>query len=226
MFRKAIILGLILPVAVFFLKLIAIGLANFQPSEFKPVISIFLLDISASSRNLLQEEQNFILRMAKRMDSEDHVRIYVVTEDAYEVYDGNPHKTSAMREAMNKRSAFDSQAYGTAYGTALKKAIDDALIYKAKGYTPAIIVLGDLENEGAVDKQINWNTLPKNIKNTLNYIPDLSLTFLFADPQKLDEIRQVLIPVFKEKDKTDSLIFASEENTEQALRKFSRAVGR
>ena len=226
MFRKAIILGIILPLAVFIGKMIVIGVSSIKPTEFKPIVTIFLLDISASSRNLLTEEQNFILRMAKRLDSEDHTRIYVVTEDAYEVYDGNPHKTSSMREAMNKRSEYDKQAYGTAYGVAIKKAVDDALIYKAKGYTPAIVVLGDLENEGAVDKQINWNTLPKNIKNTLKYIPDLSLTFLYADPKKLDEVRQVLIPVFTEANKTDSLIFASEENVEQALRKFSRAVGR
>lgn len=226
MFRKAIVFGILIPIIVFIGKVTVIGIKSFQPSEFKPVISIFLLDISASSRNLLEEEQNYILRMAKRLDSEDHTRIYVVSEDAYEVYDGNPHKTSEMREALKKRSAYDSKAYGTAYGLALKKAIGDALIYKEKGYTPAIVVLGDLANEGDVKKQINWVTLPKNIQNTMRYIPDLSLTFLFADPQKLDEVRQVLIPVFKEANKTDNLIFASEENVEQALRKFSRAVNR
>lgn len=222
MFRKALILGIILPLAVFFLKLIVIGISNIKVGEFKPVVAIFLLDVSASNRNLLYAEQQCILRMSKRLDSEDHARIYVVTQDAYEVYDGNPHKLSAMREAMNRRSAFDNSAYGTAYGTALKKAVGDALRYKADGYVPAIVVLGDLENEGAINKQINWNTLPKNIKNTLKYVPDLSLTFLYAHPQKLDEVRQTLIKVMDE----NKLIIASEENVEQAMRKFSQAVGR
>ena len=222
MFRKALILGIMLPLAIFIFKLIAIGISNIKLGEFKPVVAIFLLDVSASNRNLLYQEQQCILRMAKRLDSEDHARIYVVTQDAYEVYDGNPHKLSAMREAMNRRSVFDDTAYGTAYGTALKKAVGDALRYKSDGYIPAIIILGDLENEGAINKQINWNTLPKNIQNTLKYVPDLSLTFLYAHPQKLDEVRQTLIPVMKE----NKLIIASEENVEQGMRKFSKAVGR
>lgn len=222
MFRKAIIIGLLLPVVIFVLKLVGIGISKIQPTEFKPVIGIFLLDISASSRALLEDEQECIIRIAKKLDSDDHIKVYVVTEDAYEVYDGNPHKASAIRAAIKKRSAFDSQAYGTAYGSALKKAVGDALRYKMEGYSPAIIVLGDLENEGAVDKQINWNTLPKNIQNTLKYIPELSLTFLYADPKKLDETRHTLISVMKE----DKLTIASEENVEMALRKFSKAVGR
>lgn len=222
MFRRALMLGIILPVVLYVCKVAAVAISSFEPGDFKPVVAIFLLDVSASNRNLLWQEQQCILRMSKKLDSEDHARIYVVTEDAYEVYDGAPNKLTAMRQAMNKRSVFDDKAYGTAYGVALKKAVGDALRYKAEGYTPAIIVLGDLENEGAVNKQINWNTLPKNLEKTLKYIPDLSLTFLYAHPQKLDEVRQTLIPVMQEK----KLIFASEENVDLAIRKFSQAVGR
>lgn len=222
MFRKAIILGLLIPLVVYLGKVILVAVSKIQPSEFKPVVAIFLLDISASSRGLLDDEQECIIRMAKKLDTDDHAKIYVVTQEAYEVFDGNPHKASVMRKAMEKRSTYDSQAYGTAYGSAIKKAVGDALRYKEEGYTPAIIVLGDLENEGAVDKQINWNTLPKNIQNTLKYIPELSLTFLYADPKKLDDAKQALIPVLKD----DKLIIASEENVEIALRKFSKAVGR
>ena len=221
MFKKAIILGILLPIVVFTLKLIFVGLSKVELSEFKPVVAIFLLDISASNRDLMYSQQ-CILKMAKRLDSEDHARIYVVTEDAYEVYDGQPHKTIAMREAMNKRSGLDSNAYGTAYGLALKKAIGDALRYKAEGYTPAIVFLGDMENEGDITKQINWSILPQDLEKTLTYIPDLSLTFLYAHPQKLDSIRQQLVPVMGEK----QLIIASEENVDIATRKFSQAIGR
>ena len=79
-----------------------------------------------------------------------------------------------------------------------------------------------MENEGDITKQINWNTLPKNIQNTLKYVPDLSLTFLYAHPQKLDDVRQALVPVMSEQ----KLIVASEENVEQSLRKFAQAIGR
>lgn len=221
MFRRALILGIILPLVVYLVKVVYVSFCNLDLDDFKPVVAIFLLDISASSRNTLYQEQQTILKMAKKLDSEDHARIYVVSQDAYEVYDGGPHKTIAMRDAMNKRSAYDADSWGTAYGEALKKAIDDALFYKEQGFTPAIIVLGDLENEGAVNKQINWNTLPKNMENTLKYVPELTLTFLYAHPQKLDEIRQTLLPVMK-----NQLIIASEENVDLAMRKFAQAVGR
>ena len=222
MFKKALTIGIILPIVVFILKLAVVGISNVKLSEFKPVVTIFLMDTSASNRDLLEKQQQCILKIAKILDSEDQAKIYVVTEDAYEVFNGGAHKFAAMRKAIKKRSEFDSSAYGTAYGVALKKAVGDALIYKELGYTPAIVFLGDMENEGAINKQINWYTLPVNLKKTLKYVPDLSLTFLYAHPQKLDNIRQNLISVMDEK----QLIIASEENIDNAIRKFSEAVGR
>lgn len=222
MFKRALMLGILLPIIVFALKMVVVGASKVELSEFQPVCAIFLLDVSASNRDLLYDQQQTILKMGKKMDSEDHAKIYVVTEDAYEVYDGPPHKTIDMKKAMNKRSEFDSKAYGTAYGVAIKKAVGDALRYKSMGYTPAIIVLGDLENEGAINKQINWNVLPENIKKTLKYIPDLSLTFLYAHPQKLDEVKQKLVPVLGDK----QLVIATQENVDLAVRKFSASVGR
>ncbi len=222
MFRRTIILSILLPVVVFLLKMVAVGVSKIELSEFKPVCAIFLLDISASNRDLLYKQQQTILKMAKRLDSEDHAKIYVISEDAYEIYDGMPHKTVTMREAMERRTAFDSKAYGTAYGLAVKKAVGDALRYKAEGYTPAIVFLGDMENEGAIDKQINWNTFPKNIEKTLKYIPDLSISFLYANPQKLDFVKHQLVPVLGE----SRLIIAAEENVDVTVRKFYEAVGR
>lgn len=34
---------------------------------------------------------------------------------------------------------------------------------KKDGYVPAVVVIGDLENEGASSKQINWNTFPDEV---------------------------------------------------------------
>lgn len=222
MFKRVLILGIILPLVLFIVKFLYVQVSKVELSEFKPVVAIYLLDISASNRDILWKQQQTILKMSKKMDSEDHIKIYIVSEDSYMVYEGAPHKTIAIRDALYKRSEFDSKAYGTAYGLALKKAIDDALRYQVDGYTPAIVILGDLENEGAIDKQINWETLPKNIKTTLKYIPDLSLTFLYAHPQKLDKVKQTLVPVLGE----NKLIVASEENVETASVKFSKAIGR
>ena len=60
------------------------------------------------------------------------------------------------------------------------------------------------------------------LEKTLKYIPDLSISFLYAHPEKLDYIKQTLVPVLGEK----RLIIASEENVEAATRKFSQAIGR
>ena len=222
MFRRTLTLGFILLAFIYVAKCLYVGWSNMEFGEFKPVAAVFLLDTSASNRGMFDKQVQTILKISKRLDSEDQALIYVVTEDTYNVYNGVPHKLVAMREAMKKRSAIDDKAFGTAYGLALKKAIGDALRYKQDGYKPAIVILGDLENEGDITKQINWNTLPKNIKKTMEYIPDLTLAFLYAHPQKLDEVRQTLLPVMSDK----QMIIASEENVDQAVRSFLEAVGR
>ena len=222
MFKRTCTLGLVLLITLYAVKLIVVGFKNMDLAEFKPVAAIFLLDISASNRSLQAEQEKLILRISKRLDSEDHALIYIVSEDAYNIYNGNPHKLVQIKESMNKRGAYDAKSFGTAYGLALKKAVGDALRYEEQGYKPAILILGDLENEGDITKQINWNTLPTNMKNTLKYVPDLTLAFLYAHPQKLDTVRQTLLPVMDEK----HLIMASEENADLALRKFMEAVGR
>ncbi len=222
MFKRTLSLGLLLFLTIYVCKLLIVGFRNMDLAEFKPVASIFLLDISASNRDMQSEQEQLILRICKRLDSEDHALIYIVSEDTYNIYDGNPHKLPQIKEAMKRRGEFDAKSYGTAYGLALKKAVADALRYEENGYKPAILILGDLENEGDIKKQINWNTLPKNIKNTIKYVPDLSLVFLYAHPQKLDTVRQTLLPVMDDK----NLIMASEENVDIAIRKFMEAVGR
>ncbi len=222
MFRRTIMLSLLLVIATLVLKFLIYGMSNIKTSEFHPVVGIFLLDVSASNQDMLYKQQQTILKMAKKLDSEDKALIYVVTQDTYLVYDGQPNKTVAMRDVMQKRSAYDKSAYGTAYGLALKKAVGDALAYKEKGYKPVIVVLGDLENEGAIEKQINWKLLPMNIERTLKYIPDLSLAFLYAHPSKLDLVKQTIGPVMG----IDNLLLAQEEQVEPSLKQFSKMIGR
>ncbi len=229
MFRRTCTLGIAILIAVYIIKLFVVACMNMELGEFKPVATIFLLDVSASNRNLLESQEQTILKIAKRLDSEDQALIYVVTQDAYNIYNGNPHKLVQIKKTMQKRGAYDEKNWGTAYGLALKKAIGDALMYHQDGFKPAIIILGDLENEGDIRKQINWNTLPKNIQKTLEYVPDLTLAFLYAHPQKLDDVRQTVLPAMKEKQPNEgekNLILASEENVDLAIRKILEAVGR
>ena len=220
--KRLITLGLIILIFSVVGKFLWMGLSKIKIDDFHPAAVIFMIDSSASNQKNLNEQKRTLRQICNLLDPEDQVKILRVSEDAYLIYEGGPMNGSGITKAMDAFTKYDKTDYGTAYGIGLKKAMGHALTMKKNGYIPAVVVIGDLENEGAVDKQINWNTLPKNIENTLKYIPELSLTFLYAHPQKLDDAKQALISVLKE----DKLIIASEENIEMALRKFSKAVGR
>ena len=93
---------------------------------------------------------------------------------------------------------------------------------KKEGFVPSIVVVGDLENEGAAEKQINWETLPENVKNVQKYAPDLAMMFVYAHPEKLDLVKSKLNPVLGEK----KLVIANKENVDKANRRFLEAIGR
>ena len=61
---------------------------------------------------------------------------------------------------MNEFTKYDSKDWGTAYGQGLEKALTFSESMKNEGYRPSVIVVGDLENEGAIEKQLNWKKLP------------------------------------------------------------------
>ena len=145
-----------------------------------------------------------------------------VSEDAYIIYEGSPQSGAEIRKAMEKFTQLDSKEYGTAYGLALKKAFDHAITMSKEGYIPAVVVIGDLENEGDINKQINWDTLPAEVSNVKNQSEDFSMMFLYATPQKLDKVKEVLSPVLGEK----KLITGNEVTTSKSLRVFLNAIGR
>ena len=87
---------------------------------------------------------------------------------------------------------------------------------------PAVVTIGELGNEGATSKQLDWNTFPKNIQTTVKYVPDLTLMFVWAHPSKLDFVKNQLIPVMSE----DKLIIATEEMTGKVSKKFFKSIGR
>ena len=98
------------------------------------------------------------------LDPEDNIKMLRVSEDSYLIYEGTPQAGSKIRKSMEKFTQFDSNEYGTAYGLSLKKAFNHAINMKEAGYIPAVVVIGDLENEGKVENQINWDTLPDEVQ--------------------------------------------------------------
>lgn len=220
--KKLITLGIIIVIFAIVGKLLWSGLKSIKLDDFKPSAVIFLIDSSASNQNKLTEQKKFLKQICSVLDPEDQIKILKVSESSYLIYEGTPHDTSGINKAMESFTKYNENDKGTAYGLALKKAFSHVLTMKKDGYVPAVVVLGDLENEGDTAKQINWETLPKNVQETTKYAPDLAMMFAFAHPEKLDMVKELLAPVLGEK----KLVITTEENSDKAIRKFINAIGR
>lgn len=220
--RKIIIIGIIILALAIITKLLYIGLKSIKIDDFKPAAVMFVVDSSASNQEELSEQKKYLKQLCSLLDPEDKIKILKVSETSYLIYEGTPHNNSGIQKAMEAFTQYNPEEYGTAYGEALKKAFSHCLTMKKEGYTPAVVVIGDLENEGSVEKQINWETLPENVSAVKKYTPDLAMMFVFAHPEKLDLVKETLTPVLGEK----KLIISPEQNADRASREFLKAIGR
>ena len=220
--KRLIILGILFLGIAIICKLLFVALKNIKIDEFHKSAVIFVVDSSASNQNMLPTETKYLKSLCSILDPEDEIKILKVSEKSYLIYEGSPSDSQGITKAVGAFTKYDAKDYGTAYGEALKKAFDHCLTMKKEGYVPAIVVIGDLENEGAVERQINWDTLPKNVEAVKEYIPEISMMFVFAHPEKLDLVKTKLNPVLGER----KLIVANEQNAQKAQRRFLEAIGR
>lgn len=220
--KKLVTLGLIILILSVAIRFIWAGLRQIKVDDFHPSAVIFVIDSSASNQKRLPEQKKTLRQICNLLDPEDQIKILRVSEDAYLIYEGTPMNGSSITKSMDAFTKYSAQDYGTAYGIGLKKAFSHALTMKKDGYVPAIVVIGDLENEGAVEKQINWDTLPANVQNVKKYAPDISMMFLDAHPAKLDLVKEKLTPVLGEA----HLIVSPEQNIDKSIRRFLHAIGR
>lgn len=220
--KRLITIGFLILAVTIIGKLLWIGLKNIKIDEFHPAAVMFVVDSSASNQAKLNEQKKFLKQMCTLLDPEDQIKIIKVSQDAYIIYEGTPHNSSGINKAMDAFTKYDEKEYGTAYGDGLKKAFTHVLTMKKEGYIPAVVVIGDLENEGAIDKQVNWQALPSNVKNIQKYVPELTMAFLYAHPQKLDMVKETLAPVLGE----SKLIVSTEQNIDKVTAKFLNAIGR
>lgn len=220
--KRLIIIGLLIVAVSIIAKLVYSAAKHIKVDDFKPAAVIFVVDSSASNQKGLAAQKKTVRQICNILDPEDTVKILRVSEDAYLIYEGAPFNGSGIDKAMEAFTKYDEKDYGTAYGVGLKKAFSHALTMKKNGYLPAVVVLGDLENEGSVDKQINWDTLPKNVQNVQKYAPDLAMMFLYAHPEKLDMVKEKLGPVLGEK----KLLISPEQNVDKTVKNFVHALDR
>ena len=220
--KRLVILGLLILAVAIIGKLLFVACKNIKVDDFHKASVIFVIDSSASNQKMLPEEIKYTKSLCAILDPEDEIKILKVSQGSYLIYEGSPSNTKGITKAVEAFTKFDAKDYGTAYGEALKKAFEHCITMKKEGYIPAVVVIGDLENEGAIEKQINWETLPANVQKIKEYIPELSMMFVYAHPEKLDMVKTNLNPVLGEK----KLIIANETNVDKANRKFLEAIGR
>ena len=220
--KRLIILGILILSITIIGKLIFTLAKNIKIDEFHKSAIIFIVDSSASNQNKLSEQIKYLKSLCSILDPEDEIKILKVSEKSYLIYEGSPSDSQGITKAVEAFTKYDEKDYGTAYGEALKKAFEHSLTMKKEGFIPAIVVIGDLENEGAVEKQINWETLPQNINEVKKYVPELAMMFVYAHPEKLDLVKTKLNPVLGE----TKLIIANEQNANKAQRRFLEAINR
>ena len=220
--KRLITLGIVILLSCIVIKLVWAGLKNIKVDDFHPAAVMFVVDSSASNQPSLPEQKKFLKQICAQLDPEDQIKIIKVSQDAYIIYEGSPQNSSGISKSMEAFTQYAPNDLGTAYGDGLKKALSYALSMKKEGYVPAVVVMGDLENEGSSQKQIDWEALPENIKNVKKYAPDISLMFLYAHPQKLDMVKEKLGSILGE----NKLILSPAQNVDKSLRKFINAIGR
>lgn len=220
--KRLVTIGLLILGIAIIGKLVLTAAKNIKVDDFHKAAIIFVIDSSASNQKMLPEEIKYTKSLCSILDPEDEIKILKVSEESYLIYEGSPSNTKGITKAVEAFTQFNPKDYGTAYGQGLKKALEHCLTMKKEGYVPAVVVIGDLENEGAIEKQINWETLPQNIKSIKEYIPELAMMFVYAHPEKLDLVKTKLNPVLGEK----KLIVANETNVDKVNRRFLEAIGR
>ena len=190
--------------------------------DFHPASVIFVMDSSASNQGKLDEQKKLVKQICNRLDPEDKIKIIRVSEEAYLIFEGSPHNSKNITDSMNEFTQYDSKDWGTAYGDGIKKALEYSASMNNEGFKPSVVVIGDLENEGVVEKQLNWNTLPNDIRKFKNNVPDFVMFFAFAHPQKLDLVKSKLSPILGE----TKLIISTEQNIDKSMNKFLTEIER
>ncbi|MBR6098492.1 VWA domain-containing protein [bacterium] len=220
--KRQIMLISVIVAAILAVVLVFAGLRKVKIDNFKPAAVMFVIDSSASNQKELPEQKKLLKQICNLLDPEDQIKIIRVSEDAYLIYEGAPFNGSNIDKVMDEFTKYDSKDYGTAYGVGIKKALNYSRQMKKSGYIPSVVVIGDLENEGAAEKQLNWTTFPNDIKTVQNDAPEFSMMFLYAHPSKLDMVKETLSPVLGE----EKLIISTKHNCDKAIRSYLHALGR
>ena len=218
--KRLITVGLVILGVAILIKTAVVLLSHVKIDEFHKTAITFIVDSSASNQQKLPKQIRYIKSLCSILDPEDAIKIIKTDKSAYLIYEGSPGDGVAISNALKKytQNGTDEKSYGEA----IKKAVNYSLTMKKNGYNTAIVVVGGLESKGEASKQINWETLPKNIEKTKEFLPEVAMMFVFANPEKLDYVKTKLNPILGE----NKLITVNEVNLEKSNARFIKAIGR
>ena len=218
--KRLITVGLVILAAAILIKSAVILFSHLEIDEFHKTAITFVIDSSVSNQKKLPAQIKYIRSLCAVLDPEDAIKIIKTDNSSYLIFEGSPGDSLAISNALKKYT--QNGGNYTSYGEAIKKAVNYSLTMKKNGYNTAIVVVGSLEDNGEAAKRINWDTLPKNIEKTKKYLPEIAMMFVFADPEKLDNVKTKLNPVLGE----NKLIIVNETNLDKSNTKFIKAIGR
>ncbi len=218
--KRLITVGLVILGVAILIKTAVVLLSHVKIDEFHKTAITFIVDSSASNQQKLPKQIRYIKSLCSILDPEDAIKIIKTDKSAYLIYEGSPGDGVAISNALKKYTQNGTDE--NSYGEAIKKAVNYSLTMKKNGYNTAIVVVGGLESKGEASKQINWETLPKNIEKTKEFLPEVAMMFVFANPEKLDYVKTKLNPILGE----NKLITVNEVNLEKSNARFIKAIGR
>ncbi len=219
--KKLITIGFIILTMAIIVKSLFVVAKNIKIDDFHKAAIVFVIDSSLSNQKNLPAELKYVKSLCAILDPEDAVKIIKVSKSSYLIYEGTPADVQGITKAVESFTSNKKDNY-TSYGEGIKKALGYCLTMKKEGYRPSVVVIGDLANEGILSKQLNWETLPQNIKNIQKYAPELAMMFVYAPPQKLDIVKTKLAPVLGE----TRLVTANAAMIDKSDRRFLKAIGR
>src|SRR5574344_640500 len=220
--KKLIKLGIVGAITLVMFILAIVGIRSIKVEDFHPASVIFILDSSASNQKYLPKQIKYLKQLCAILDPEDKIKIIKVSQSAYIIYEGSPYNYGEIADSIKDYTKYNPNEYGTDYREAFKKAFFYSKIMKKEGYTPSVVVLGDLEDEGSSASKINWNRLTFDIEKTQKIAPQFSMVFLYAHPEKLDFVKEKLVSILGE----DKLVIASGETIGKVANNILKAIGR
>ncbi len=219
--KRLITIGFIILAMAIIAKSLFVVAKNIKIDDFHKAAIVFVIDSSQSNQKNLPAELKYVKSLCAILDPEDAVKIIKVSRSSYLIYEGTPADIQGITKAVESFTANKKDNY-TSYGEGIKKALGYCLTMQKEGYRPSVVVIGDLANEGIISKQLNWETLPQNIKNVQKYAPELAMMFVFAPPQKLDKVKTKLAQILGE----TRLVTANAAMVDKSDSRFLKAIGR